>query len=84
MFVSLLRPRAGRASVASLFVRRTQTRSRSSGEPYFTYRMVRTERVGGRVKQITLLHLAGPPFRLATRVLATVLQPLERPLVGAG
>jgi hypothetical protein len=52
-----LRPRAGRATVAGLFVRRTQTRSRSSGEPYFTYRLVRTERVGGRVKPITLLHL---------------------------
>jgi hypothetical protein len=52
-----LRPRAGRATVAGLFVRRTQTRSRSSGEPYFTYRLVRTERVGGRVKPITLLNL---------------------------
>jgi hypothetical protein len=52
-----LRSRAGHATVAGLFVRRTQTRSRSSGEPYFTYRLVRTERVGGRVKPITLLNL---------------------------
>jgi hypothetical protein len=52
-----LRQRAGHATVAGLFVRRTQTRSRSSGEPYFPYRLVRTERGGGRVKQITLLHL---------------------------
>jgi hypothetical protein len=52
-----LRPRAGRATVAGLFVRRTQTRSRSSVEPYFTDRLVRTERVAGRVKPITLLHL---------------------------
>jgi transposase len=46
-----------------MFVRRTQTRSRLSGEPYFTHRLVRTERVGGRVKQITLLNL-GRQFEL--------------------
>jgi len=46
-----------------MFVRRTQTRSRLSGEPYFTHRLVRTERVGGRVKQITLLNL-GRRFEL--------------------
>jgi transposase len=40
-----------------MFVRRTQTRSRLSAEPYTTHRLVRTERVGGRVKQITLLNL---------------------------
>ena len=40
-----------------MFVRRTQTRTRLSGEPYFTHRLVRTERVGGRVKQTTLLNL---------------------------
>jgi hypothetical protein len=38
-------------------VRRTQTRSHLSGEPNFTYRLLRTERVGGRVKQVTLLYL---------------------------
>jgi hypothetical protein len=52
-----LRPRAGRATVIGLFVRSTQTRSRLSGEPYFTHSLLRTERVGGRVKPITLLHL---------------------------
>lgn len=40
-----------------MFVRRTSTRSRHGGEPYFTHRLVRSERVGGRVKQITLLNL---------------------------
>ncbi|MGD9582609.1 MAG: IS1634 family transposase [Lysobacterales bacterium] len=40
-----------------MFVRRTQTRTRLSGEPYFTHRLVRTERVDGRVKQVTLLNL---------------------------
>lgn len=48
-----------------MFVRRTQTRTRLSGEPYFTHRLVRTERVEGRVKQVTLLNL-GRHFELPT------------------
>ncbi|GHU35418.1 hypothetical protein AGMMS50256_30620 [Betaproteobacteria bacterium] len=50
--------------VAYMFVRRTSTRSSRSGETYFTYRLVRTERVGGRVRQLTLLNL-GRHFGLA-------------------
>ena len=40
-----------------MFIRRTQTRNRISGEPYSTYRLVETSRVGGAVKQSTLLNL---------------------------
>lgn len=40
-----------------MFIRRTQTRNRTSGEPYSTYRLVQTSRVGGAVKQATLLNL---------------------------
>ncbi len=40
-----------------MFIRCTRTRSRSSGEPYVTYRLVQTARVGGVVKQTTLLNL---------------------------
>lgn len=40
-----------------MFIRRTQTRSRISGEPYFTYRLVEGTRVGHAVKQTTLLNL---------------------------
>jgi hypothetical protein len=40
-----------------MFIRRTQTRNRTSGEPYSTYRLVETSRVGGAVKQSTLLNL---------------------------
>jgi len=40
-----------------MFIRRTQTRNRDSGESYYTYRLVRSERVGGKVKQLTLLNL---------------------------
>ena len=40
-----------------MFIRRTQTRNRVSGEPYVTYRLVRSERVGNAIKQTTLLNL---------------------------
>jgi hypothetical protein len=40
-----------------MYIRRTQTRSTRSGESYYTYRLVRSERVGGKVKQLTLLNL---------------------------
>ena len=40
-----------------MFIRRTQTRSRISGEPYLTYRLVHSDRVGNAVKQSTVLNL---------------------------
>ena len=40
-----------------MFIRRTQTRPSAQGEPYFTYRLVRSERVGGKVRQFTLINL---------------------------
>ena len=40
-----------------MFIRRTQTRNTASGETYSTYRLVRSARVGGKVKQLTLLNL---------------------------
>ena len=40
-----------------MFIRRTQTRNRASGEPYITHRLVQSARVGGAVKQTTLLNL---------------------------
>ena len=40
-----------------MFIRRTQTRSRDSGEPYVTHRLVQTARVGDAIKQTTLLNL---------------------------
>ena len=47
-----------------MFIRCTRTRSRSSGEPYVTYRLVQTARVGGAVKQTTLLNLGSHFNRL--------------------
>ncbi|MEO8124276.1 MAG: hypothetical protein ABI633_09520, partial [Burkholderiales bacterium] len=46
-----------------MFIRRTQTRNRTSGEPYTTHRLVQTARVGSAVKQTTLLNL-GSHFEL--------------------
>jgi hypothetical protein len=40
-----------------MFIRRTQTRNRVSGEPYATYRLVHSVRVGSAIKQTTLLNL---------------------------
>ena len=40
-----------------MFIRRTQTRSTSSGQTYFTHRLVRSHRLSGKVRQQTLLNL---------------------------
>lgn len=40
-----------------MFIRRTPTRSRTDGEPYSTFRLVESSRVGAAVKQTTLLNL---------------------------
>ena len=40
-----------------MFIRRTQTNNSATGERYFTHRLVRTERVQGKVRQVTLLNL---------------------------
>lgn len=39
-----------------MFIRRTHTRKRTTGEPYFTHRLVDGLRVGAAVKQRTLLN----------------------------
>jgi transposase len=40
-----------------MFIRRTSIKSRKTGEPYYTYRLVESVRDGGRVRQRTLLNL---------------------------
>jgi len=40
-----------------MFIRQTRTNNTATGESYFTHRLVRSERVGGKVRQITLLNL---------------------------
>ena len=40
-------------SIRRMCIRRTQTRNRASGEPYVTYRLVHSARVGSAIKQTT-------------------------------
>ena len=40
-----------------MFIRQTRTANKITGEAYFTFRLVRGERIGGRVRQITVLNL---------------------------
>ena len=40
-----------------MFIRRTQSSNTLTGERYFTHRLVESERIGGKVKQKTLLNL---------------------------
>ena len=40
-----------------MFVRRTQTRRTEDGQPYYSHRLVHSERVGSTVRQRTLLNL---------------------------
>ena len=58
-----------------MFIRRTQTRNRASGEPYTTYRLVQSTRIGGTVKQTTLLNLGHPqgwPFCCPSRFFTVI------------
>lgn len=40
-----------------MYVRRTKTRNTTTGESYYTHRLVRSERIGDKVRQRTLLNL---------------------------
>lgn len=40
-----------------MFIRQTKTNNKVTGEGYFTFRLVRGERIGGKVRQITVLNL---------------------------
>jgi transposase len=55
-----------------MFIRKTTTRHKSGSEPYFTFRLVASERTGDQVRQITLgrqFDLPQPDWpRLCTRI----------------
>jgi hypothetical protein len=40
-----------------MYIRRTTIKSRQTGEPYYTYRLVESIREGERIRQRTLLNL---------------------------
>ena len=64
-----------------MFIRRTQTRSTSSGEAYFTHRLVRSERIGDKVRQRTLLNL-GRHFDVAQSDWPTLCRRIDEVLGG--
>jgi hypothetical protein len=39
-----------------MFIRQTKTSNAAAGEAYFTFRLVASERIGGKVRQQTLLN----------------------------
>ena len=64
-----------------MFIRRAKIRTTESGDVYYSYRLVRNERSGDRVRQHTLLNL-GSDFPLERRhwpvLCARIQQLLER------
>jgi transposase len=72
-----------------MYIRRTQTRNSATGERYFTHRLVRSQRVGGKVRQVTVLNL-GRHFAVAQadwQKLCARLQEIlsgQEPLLGYG
>ena len=66
-----------------MFIRRTQTRNRVSGEAYCTHRLVETIRVGKAVKQRTLLNL-GSQFELNQTEWPVLATRIEQLLHGQG
>ena len=64
-----------------MYIRRTQTRNTTTGERYFTHRLVCSRRVGGTVRQVTLLNL-GRHFPVAQEDWPTLCARLEEILSG--
>jgi hypothetical protein len=64
-----------------MYIRRTQTRNTATGERTFTHRLVRSERQGGKVRQVTLLNL-GRHFAVAQAHWPTLCARLEELLSG--
>jgi len=63
-----------------MYIRRTTIKSRHSGEPYYTYRLVGSIREGGQVRQRTLLNL-GRYFEVPRAQWGALVQRIEH-LVG--
>lgn len=64
-----------------MFIRRTHTRSTATGESYITYRLVRSERRAGKVRQRTLLNL-GRHFPVAQTHWSALCARIEQRLSG--
>jgi hypothetical protein len=66
-----------------MYIRRTLTRTLANGAQYFTHRLVRSERVDGRVRQVTLLNL-GTDFTLGATQWQALCARIEGLLAGDG
>ena len=66
-----------------MYIRRTSVKSRRTGEPYFTYRLVESVRIDGRVRQRTLLNL-GRHFDVPREQWAPLAQRIEQLVGGQG
>ena len=64
-----------------MYIRRVLTQNKTAGESYFTHRLVRTERVGRRVRQVTLLNL-GRHFSVAPKDWSSLCPRIEEILSG--
>lgn len=64
-----------------MYIRRAQTRSNATGEHYYSYRLVRSERLGGKVKQMTMLNL-GRHFPIDQSLWPTLCARIEALMVG--
>ena len=64
-----------------MFIRRTKTRTTGTGEQYFSYRLVDTYRVAGRVRQRTLLNL-GSGFGVPPEQWPALTQRIEQLVLG--
>ena len=64
-----------------MFIRRVSTGNITTGDSYYTHRLVRTERTGHRVRQVTLLNL-GRHFAVAQAGWPTLCQRIEEILTG--
>ena len=60
-----------------MYIRRTSIKSRRTGEPYYTYRLVESVRVEGQVRQRTLLNL-GRYFDIPREQWAPLAQRIEQ------
>jgi len=60
-----------------MYIRRTSIKSRRTGEPYYTYRLVESVRVEGQVRQRTLLNL-GRHFDIPREQWAPLAQRIEQ------
>ena len=66
-----------------MFIRRTQTRNRISGEPYVTHRLVHSARAGAAIKQTTVLN-QGSHFYLPQAPWPALAQRIDELLRGQG